>query len=148
VLGKAIANGFPLAAVGGRAEIMRQTRNTWISSTMATEFISLAAARATLQAARRMAVPDRLAVAGGLLYTGLERLTAAFPDRVASVGGIPEMCHLRFTDESISERVARGCARHGLLFKRNAYNFVSLAHTDTDIRKALGTLESVLRELT
>jgi glutamate-1-semialdehyde aminotransferase len=148
VLGKAMANGFPLAAVGGRAEIMRQTRNTWISSTMATEFISLAASRATLQVARRMSLPDRLAAAGGLLFAGLERLAAAFPQRLASVGGIPEMCHLRFSDEGTSARVARGCARRGLLFKRNAYNFVSLAHTDRDIREALGTLESVLRELT
>lgn len=147
VLGKAMANGFPLAAVGGRKEIMRETRNTWISSTMATEFISLAAARATLQVARFTALPARLAASGSLLYRGLERLAASFPERVVSVGGIPELCHLRFPDESASERVARACARRGLLFKRNAYNFVSLAHTETDIHEALGTLESVLREL-
>ncbi len=147
VLGKAMANGFPLAAVGGRREIMRQVRNTWISSTMATEFISFAASRATLRVARQTALPDRLATAGGMLYAGLERLAKAFPDRVASVGGIPEMCYLRFADDGRSEQAARACARRGLLFKRNAYNFVSLAHTDSDIREALSTLEAVLREL-
>src|SRR6185312_3137192 len=36
VMGKAIANGFPLAAVGGRADIMAAVARTWISSTLAT----------------------------------------------------------------------------------------------------------------
>ena len=147
VLGKAMANGFPLAAVGGRVEIMRQVRNTWISSTMATEFMSFAAARATLQVARETALPDRLAAAGGLQFRGLERLAESYSERVTSVGGIPEMCYLRFADDGVSERAAQACARRGLLFKRNAYNFVSLAHTDTDIREALSTLDAVLREL-
>jgi glutamate-1-semialdehyde 2,1-aminomutase len=44
VLGKALANGFPLAAVGGKREVMEQVRRTWISSTLATEMVSLAAA--------------------------------------------------------------------------------------------------------
>ena len=38
VIGKAIANGFPLAAVGGRADVMDAVSGTWISSTLATEF--------------------------------------------------------------------------------------------------------------
>ncbi len=147
VLGKAMANGFPLAAVGGRAEIMRQVRNTWISSTMATEFVSFAAARATLEVARRTDLPGRLAGVGGRLLGGLQRLAESHPQTVASAGGIAEMCFLRFTGDDRSERIARACARRGLLFKRNAYNFVSLAHTDTDIGEALTTLDGVLREL-
>lgn len=147
VLGKALANGFPLSALGGRTEIMGQVRNTWISSTLATEFVSFAAARATLRVARDIGLPDRLATAGGLLWGGLQRLAGSWPGRIASVGGIPEMCYLRFVDEADSARVARACARRKLLFKRNAYNFVSLAHTDTDISEALGTLDGVLREL-
>src|SRR5207247_10636915 len=35
VLGKAIANGFPLAVVGGRADLMAGVGRTWISSTLA-----------------------------------------------------------------------------------------------------------------
>ena len=45
VMGKALANGFPLAAVGGRAVVMAGVSRTWISSTLATEFVSLAAAQ-------------------------------------------------------------------------------------------------------
>src|SRR2546422_8692999 len=49
VLGKAIANGFPLAVVGGRADLMAGVARTWISSTLATERVALAAAQATLE---------------------------------------------------------------------------------------------------
>jgi len=45
VLGKALANGFPLAVVGGRADLMNAANRTWISSTLATEGVALAAAR-------------------------------------------------------------------------------------------------------
>jgi glutamate-1-semialdehyde aminotransferase len=61
------------------------------------------------------------------------------------VGGVAEMCFLHFTNEEISRAVAAGCARRGLLFKRTAYNFVSLAHSEPDVDVALGVLEEVLR---
>src|SRR5206468_3521568 len=48
VLGKALANGFPLAVVGGREDLMSGVARTWISSTLATESVALAAAQATV----------------------------------------------------------------------------------------------------
>ncbi len=147
VLGKALANGYPLAAVGGRAELMRRVSETWISSTMATDFVSLAAARATLRIAVEKELPARLAATGELLFAGLTRLAARFPGRVSAVGGIPEMCYLRYSDAEFSGRVARECARRGLLFKRTAYNFVSLAHEPEDVDRALGILEEALAEV-
>jgi glutamate-1-semialdehyde 2,1-aminomutase len=144
VLGKALANGYPLAAVGGRAELIEGVKDTWISSTMATEFVSIAAARAVLRIAREVDLPAQLAVRGAPLFAGLQRLATGFPEHIERVGGIPEMCYLRFRDEEYSARVARGCARRGLFFKRTAYNFVSLAHDDASIETALGVLEAVM----
>ena len=146
VLGKAIANGYPLAAVGGSTAVMRGVSKTWISSTLATEMPSFAAARATVRVARADSLPDRLAAAGRPLLAGFERLAAAFPRQVTRARGLPQMCHLEFGNDAESARVARGCARHGLLFKRTAYNFVSLAHTEQDIAAALDILERVLGE--
>jgi glutamate-1-semialdehyde 2,1-aminomutase len=144
VMGKAIANGFPLAAVGGRAELMAQATRTWISSTLATEFVSLAAAEATLATLERERVPSHLSRVGGLLFEGLRALAEARPEMVRGVGGVPEMCFLQFADEATSARVARGCAARGLLFKRGAYNFVSLAHDPMIVRKALDILAEAL----
>jgi glutamate-1-semialdehyde aminotransferase len=144
VMGKALANGFPLAAVGGGHEVMAGVGHTWISSTLATEFVSLAAAKATLQVMVSRAVPAHLGRVGGRLLNGLLALHREHPDVVAGVGGIPEMCFLQYGDEMLSRSVTAACAQNGLLFKRSAYNFVSLAHQDTIIDRTLELLREAL----
>lgn len=147
VLGKAMANGFPLAAVGGRAAVMEQVRRTWISSTLATEWVSLTAALATLQLMDRDRVPEHLTRVGRRLLAGLEELAGRHERLVAGVAGIPEMCHLAFREEPVSGAVARACAAGGLLFKRGAYNFVSLAHGEAEVDRALVVLDEALSEV-
>jgi glutamate-1-semialdehyde 2,1-aminomutase len=144
VLGKAIANGFPLAAVAGRSEVMELVARTWISSTLATESVSLAAARATLTVMSEAGVPAHLARTGQRLLDGLHALAARYPAVVSGVAGIPEMCHLQFRDEPVSGHVATACAERGLLFKRGAYNFVSLAHDDAIVDRSLAILDQAL----
>lgn len=138
VMGKAIANGFPLAVVGGRRQVMAGVSRTWISSTLATEFVSLAAARATLGEMVARQVPQHLGRVGGRLLAGLISLHEEHPQLVTGVGGVPEMCFLQYADEDVSQAVTGECARSRVLFKRSAYNFVSLAHDQTVID---GTLE-------
>ena len=144
VIGKAIANGFPLAAVGGRAEVMAGVSRTWISSTLATEFVSLAAAGATLSVMTSQAVPEHLHRVGGRLLDGLFSLRRRYPDLVIGVGGVAEMCFLQYADEAASRAVTAACAHAGLLFKRSAYNFVSLAHTEPVIDRTLEVLAEAL----
>ena len=143
VLGKALANGFPLAAVGGRADLMRGATRTWISSTLATESVALAAARATLEVFEQEQVCAHLHRVGTRLLHGLHRLQRQRPDVVTAVSGVAEMCFLQFASEERSRAVAVGCARRGLLFKRTAYNFVSLAHDEATIDRSLAILEEV-----
>jgi glutamate-1-semialdehyde 2,1-aminomutase len=146
VLGKALANGFPLAAVGGRADLMASATRTWISSTLATEGVALAAARATLETFEREAVCDHLHRVGTRLLHGLHHLQRKHPDRVAGVAGVAEMCFLHYATEDLSRAVAVSCAKRGLLFKRTAYNFVSLAHDEGAVDRALAVLDDVLRD--
>jgi glutamate-1-semialdehyde 2,1-aminomutase len=145
VIGKAFASGFPLAAVGGRADVMAAASRTWISSTLATESVSLAAALATLAVFDEQNVCTHLHRVGTRLLHGLHRLQRESPHRLTGVGGVAEMCFLHFTNEEVSRAVAVGCARRGLLFKRTAYNFVSLAHGEPDVDTTLAVLEEVLR---
>ena len=147
VLGKGLANGFPLALVGGQAAIMAGVDRTWISSTLATEFVSLAAARATLDVTRREGFPEVAGRLGHQLMGGLEVLAGEYPDLVAAVPGIPEMCYLRYHSDEISGAVVRAAARRGVLFKRTAYNFVALAHQPADISHALAVLRESLEEV-
>ena len=145
VIGKAFANGFPLAAVGGRAEVMAAVNRTWISSTLATESVALAAALATLAVYESEPVCAHLHRVGTRLLHGLHRLQREHRQVATSVGGVAEMCFLHFTSEEQSSRVAVQCARRGLLFKRTAYNFVCYAHTEDDVDRALGTLGEALK---
>ena len=144
VVGKAIANGFPLAAVGGRADVMAAVARTWISSTLATEWVALAAARATLGVLTDQRVPEHLGRIGARLLAGLAALGERHPGTVRGVAGLPEMCCLQFHDEAAGAALAVESARRGLLFKRSAYNFVSLAHDEAAIDRALEVLDESL----
>jgi glutamate-1-semialdehyde 2,1-aminomutase len=144
VMGKAIANGLPLAAVGGRADLMEAVSSTWISSTLATETVSLAAARATLSVMTETRVPAHIARVGTRLLEGLHELAARHQRLVVRAAGLPEMCFLEHRDEPLSGRVAVACAERGLLFKRSAYNFVSLAHDEGIVDRTLAVLDDAL----
>src|SRR5947208_1677107 len=82
---------------------------------------------------------------GTRLLHGLHRLHQKHADVVTGVGGIAEMCFMHFASESVSRDVARGCAARGLLFKRTAYNFVSMAHDEETVDRTLTLLDEVLR---
>jgi glutamate-1-semialdehyde aminotransferase len=54
------------------------------------------------------------------------------------------MCFLEYRDEPLSGRVALACAERGLLFKRSAYNFVSLAHDEGLVDRTIDILDDAL----
>ncbi|MGH7675819.1 MAG: aminotransferase class III-fold pyridoxal phosphate-dependent enzyme [Gemmatimonadales bacterium] len=146
VFGKAMANGFPLAATGGRGDLMAGVSRTWISSTLATESVALAAARATLEVFEREAVCDHLHRVGTRLLDGLRRLHHAHPAVVTGVAGVPEMCFLNYATEETARRVTAACARRGVLFKRTAYNFASLAHDAQTVERTLEALNEAVAD--
>jgi glutamate-1-semialdehyde aminotransferase len=146
-VGKALANGFPLAVLGGRRAVMDAITRTWVSSTLATEGVSLAAALATLRVYQDEGVCAHLHRVGTRLLHGLHRIQHAHQGVLTGVGGVAEMCFLHYASDTISQQVAVGCAQRGLLFKRTAYNFVSLAHDDETVDRTLEILESTVAGL-
>jgi len=147
VIGKALANGFPLAAVGGRADLMASTSRTWISSTLATEGVALAAARATLEVFAREDVCGHLHRVGTRLLHGLHELQRRHPAAIAGVAGMAEMCFLNYSTDEIAHRTVLNAAQRGLLFKRTAYNFVSLAHDEGTVDRTLEVLDAALQQV-
>ena len=147
VIGKALANGFPLAAVGGRADLMSGTSRTWISSTLATEGVALAAARATLDVFTREDVCGHLHRVGTRLLHGLHELQRRHPAAITGVAGIAEMCFLHYPTDELAHRTVLNAAQRGLLFKRTAYNFVSLAHDEGTVDRTLEVLDAALQQV-
>ena len=132
--GKALANGFPLSAVCGRADLMECARRTWISSTLASEGTALAAAVAVLEWHATSPVCERLAEIGKEMRRSVGTALAASGLVGVSIEGIDPMWFLRFESPRIESRFLTAAARHGALFKRGPYNFAALAHDDEALR--------------
>jgi len=73
-LGKGLANGYPLAAVAGRADIMAEFEQVFFSFTMGGETLSLTAAKAAIAKGRRENVPAHLARIGQAVLDGVQAL--------------------------------------------------------------------------
>lgn len=145
-VGKAFANGYPLAAVVGRADVMEAATHTWISSTAAAENTGLAAALAVLDWHDRVDVSERLLVAGLGLQEGLRQAFAAFPIGVR-FDGPPQMFRLVADDEHALDALVATAANHGVLLKRGAYQFPSLAHNDEVLHKVARALHTACETL-
>jgi glutamate-1-semialdehyde 2,1-aminomutase len=131
--GKAMANGYPLAAVVGAAPLMDAARRTWISSTLASEATALAASLAVLERHDEMDVCAALSATGRAMRVAVENAIAATGAHGVRIEGIDAMWFLRWDDPAREARFVREALRAGVLFKRGAYNFAALAHDDEAI---------------
>jgi glutamate-1-semialdehyde 2,1-aminomutase len=147
VFGKAMANGFPLAALVGRSRVMASLSRTWVSSTLASETTALAAARAVLDRHSREDVCGTLAAHGAAMRQGVERAIALAGVRDVQTAGVPEMWLLRFGSESRAGEFVRRALDEGVLFKLGAYNFASLVHRAPEVEVIEHAAYSVLSQL-
>jgi len=74
VVAKAMSNGFPMAAIVGKGDIMDAAQTSFISSTYWTERIGPTAALATIRKMQRKNVPAHLDIIGGMISRGWEKL--------------------------------------------------------------------------
>ncbi|MFI5245881.1 MAG: aminotransferase class III-fold pyridoxal phosphate-dependent enzyme, partial [Gemmatimonadales bacterium] len=147
--GKALANGFPLAAVCGRAELMDCLKRTWISSTLASEGSALAAAMGVLDWHESVEVCEELARIGGEMRTLVSGALKASGLLGISVHGIDPMWFMKFESSESERRFVSLAAEHGALFKRGAYNFAALAHDEdalVDIEAAASNAFVAMRQ--
>ena len=146
--GKAMANGYALSAVVGRADVMAAATATWISSTLAGETTGLAAAHAVLDWHEKEDVCATLATVGAQMKAAVERAIGASGVGGIHVSGIDQMWRLTFDDPSLESRFVRYAVEHGALFKRGAYNFAALAHEEliADIEAAASAALVAIKE--
>lgn len=148
--GKAMANGFPLAAVMGDRDVMDAARKTWISSTLASEASALAAAAAVLSWHDQADVCDSLWTIGGEMRAAIRSAIEASGVDGITDDGIDPMWLLRFDRPERERRFLELAAVNGILLKRGAYNFAALAHDEdaiADIEAAVsGTLVALRDE--
>ena len=117
---------------------MGRKNECWISSTLAGEATALAAAHAVLDWHEKAEVCEGLWAAGEEMMQGVQRAITASGLGGVTVRGIPPMWLIDFEDEDHRTRFGELAVEQGVLFKRGAYNFASLAHDESDV----GEIES------
>ncbi len=147
VLGKALGNGLPIAAVAGDVALVGAATRTWISSTLATETLALAGALAVLDVCEQTDAIGRLRHAGERWLDGCRAVADRWPHVVTDVRGVPEFSFLRFANAEISAQVASAAAARGVLVRRGPYNFVSAVHDEAVVGTALERLEEAVAEV-
>lgn len=134
VFAKAISNGYPMAAVIGRNDVMQAAQDSFISSTYWTERIGPVAALATIRKHRALDVPARLIQAGAKVQE-IWRDASERAGLAVTVSGFPPLAH--FHIETPDPQAARTLFTQLMLERgflaTNAF-YANYAHSDADIQ--------------
>ncbi len=164
MLGKVIGGGMPVAAFGGRADVMQKIAPcgpVYQAGTLSGNPVAVACGMATLRKIQAPGFHDRLAAQTSRLVTGLEAAAkeAGVPFCADSVGGmfgiyfLPERPH-GFSDVMKADQKAFNAFFHGML-ERGCYfapstfeaGFVSIAHTDEVIDSTVAAAREVFASM-
>ena len=162
-MGKAIANGFPLAAIGGRRSIMeRYTTNpdgdVHYGGTYNGNAVAVAAGVPTLEALEGGEVHERVFALGERMRTGLREIAAraGVPAVVGGFGSLFVLCFmegpLRSYDDVLRNDNERFMRYRRELVARGVFEMpeslgrshISAAHTADDIDRSLEAAEEAL----
>jgi glutamate-1-semialdehyde 2,1-aminomutase len=146
--GKGLANGYPVSAIAGRADIMRLMEEVFFSFTFGGETLSLAAALAAMTKLQKEPVIDTLWSQGKQVVDGTRSMIEEHKlENVLSVSGKDCWSFLLFKNSDtysqweiktlfLQELFARGILSLG------THN-MSYAHSDEDIIQLLGVYREV-----
>jgi glutamate-1-semialdehyde 2,1-aminomutase len=166
--GKAMAGGFPLSAVAGKAELLAladprrkgKAPYCFVSGTLTANPVSCAAGLAALNVLRRDGVYDRLHAIGRRLADGLRQAGATAGEPVQVLGDGPvlqvfftEHAPLRThrdllrADKTKAVRFGHELIRGGVYCTPGGKLYLSLAHSDTDIDQTIAIAAAALKRL-
>src|SRR5512135_556456 len=164
VFAKGIGGGFPVAAMGGRRDIMALVANGTVSmaGTYSANGIAIAAANAAMDELNTPNLHKNLDAVSDELRFGLEKILkdAGLPAYVVGLGPLMQVWFAnepihnyrdaeRHADQKIFDVWWRGMLARGVLFHPGAYEnlFVSTAHTRADVAATLAAAKEVATEL-
>jgi glutamate-1-semialdehyde 2,1-aminomutase len=164
VFAKGLGGGFPVAACGGRADIMARVADGTVSmaGTYSANGIAIAAANAALDELATPGLFEKLDAVSDQLRIGLDKVLrdARMPARVVGLGPLMQVWFAeeaihnyrdaeRHADQNLFRRWWQGMLGRGVLFHPGAYEnlFVSTAHTQADVAQTLEAATQVAADL-
>jgi glutamate-1-semialdehyde 2,1-aminomutase len=148
---KAIANGMPLSALTGRADVMELLeREVFFFTTFGGEALSLAAAAATLHELRASRVPAALAARGRALREGYREIARELGLDWTDCVGMEARTMVTFAPAAGDPLLARSFVqqeliRRGVLW--SGFHNLSYGHRDADLAYLLECYRAILPEL-
>lgn len=155
--GKGLANGYPVSAVAGRADVMKQMEEIFFSFTFGGEALSLAAAKATLEKLKREPVAATLAARGRHIVDGVRAMIENHGlQDVFSVSGHPSWSFFNIKDargatsfeiktlwmQEIIERGILSVGTHNVNFAHSQADVDRLVQVYAEVVPFIGTVLS------
>jgi glutamate-1-semialdehyde 2,1-aminomutase len=132
---KAIANGYPLAAVTGNDRFREAATKIYVTGSFWYGAVSMAAAVATIKTLRDTGAIAHMTAMGQRLRTGLDALAARHDLKIRQTGPV-QMPMILFADDPAFTKGAAFCAaalRNGAYLHPKHNMFLSAAHSAADI---------------
>ncbi len=150
--GKGLANGFPLSAIAGKAEIMDLLEQVYFSFTYGGEALSLAASLATMTKLQTQPVIETMCKKGDHLNnTVRELITSHGLNETIKLSGHPSWSFLQIKDHSkydsftIKTYFMQNMMDKGILTLGS--HLLSYAHTDEDINAFIAAYDEFFGKL-
>jgi glutamate-1-semialdehyde aminotransferase len=144
VFGKAMSNGYPMAAIIGKKKIMQAAQSTFISSTYWTERIGPTAALACIKKMQNKKVPAHLKKIGSIIGSGWEKLAKKHNLDITVIGPAP-LITFAFNygkdSQAIRTLFTQEMLKRGFLASGSVY--VSYAHKEEHVKKYLVNADQV-----
>ena len=147
VFAKALGNGYPMAAIIGKSEIMNAAQKTFISSTYWTDKIGPVAAIATLKKYKKYDVSSHLVSIGNLVQEGWKKFAQKY-NLCIKVTGISPLSHWQIENKDsqlIHTIIVQRMLKKGFLTSNAFYS--TYAHSRRNVDSYLNALDEVLEEL-
>ena len=146
--GKAMGNGFPISALVGKKEFMKELEQVFFSMTFGGDTMSLAAAAATLKELKKKDVCAALWKTGRRLFEGFNAISVEIDSTVRLFGHPPRMafsCKDWNGQDSLDVKslFLQETHKRGVLFGGPV--FPTLSHSDKDIAHTLEASADAMR---
>ena len=135
-LGKAMANGYPISALVGKASLKDAANKVYFSGTQFFNSAPMAASKATLEELQNLNAIEIMNTNGLKLKDDLSTAANAFGLEI-KVSGVPSMPYFRIEDQSKDFHVdwTDECLSRGLYLTSYHNHFLSVAHGEAEINE-------------
>jgi glutamate-1-semialdehyde aminotransferase len=146
VYAKAMSNGFPMAAVVGKREIMDVAQDTFVSSTYWTDRVGPTAALATINKLKDNNIPKQLCRMGSFISDGWRKLAEEHDlDLEIMTEGLQSIptFEFKYVDQSLALQTLFTQEMLGLGYLASKHVYMAYPHSEAIIEKYIEKLDKV-----